>query len=48
MGAIQTVICALSVFIYLFGKAQRDFVNRHNLLKRLGLYPKSANTLVAA
>lgn len=48
MGAIQTAICVVSVFIYFFGKVQRDFMNRHNLLKWLGLYPKSVNLLAVA
>lgn len=48
MGAIQTAICLLSIFIYLFGKVQRDFMNRHNLLKWLGLYPKSVSNITVA
>lgn len=48
MGAIQTAICFISIFIYLFGKAQRDFMNRHNLLKWLGLYPKSVSNVAVA
>ncbi|KAI5846616.1 major facilitator superfamily domain-containing protein [Morchella snyderi] len=48
MGAIQTAICFLSIFIYFFGKVQRDFMSRHNLLKWLGLYPKSVSTVAVA
>ncbi|KAG0131090.1 major facilitator superfamily domain-containing protein [Tuber indicum] len=42
LGAIQTAVCVLSIPMYIFGKAQRDFMARHNLLKKWGLYPKSA------
>ncbi|PUU77106.1 major facilitator superfamily domain-containing protein [Tuber borchii] len=44
LGAIQTAVCVLSIPMYIFGKAQRDFMARHNLLKKWGLYPKSAET----
>ncbi|CUS08976.1 unnamed protein product [Tuber aestivum] len=42
LGAIQTAVCVLSIPMYIFGKAQRDLMARHNLLKKWGLYPKSA------
>ncbi|KAA8894039.1 major facilitator superfamily domain-containing protein [Sphaerosporella brunnea] len=39
IGAVQTAICALSAGMYVFGKVQREWVARVNLLKRAGLYP---------
>ncbi|RPA91821.1 MFS general substrate transporter [Choiromyces venosus 120613-1] len=44
LGAIQTAACVLSIPMYILGKAQRDLMARHNLLKKWGLYPKSAAT----
>ncbi|KAI5780506.1 hypothetical protein EDC01DRAFT_754105 [Geopyxis carbonaria] len=39
IGGVQGAICLLSVGMYVFGKVQRDFFARHNLLKMCGLYP---------
>ncbi|GAW18813.1 hypothetical protein ANO14919_082950 [Xylariales sp. No.14919] len=37
LGAVQIVICFLSVPMYIFGKRNRDFFHRHDLLKMFGL-----------
>lgn len=41
IGGIQTAICLSSIAMYRYGKVSRDFFNRHNLLKKFGLYPKT-------
>lgn len=41
IGAIQTVICASSVAMYVYGKVVRDYYARNNWLKMAGLYPKT-------
>jgi hypothetical protein len=47
IGAVQMAICAISVVMYIFGKVQREFMHQHNLLKWLGLWPKSISNGVA-
>ncbi|KUI57443.1 Protein HOL1 [Cytospora mali] len=37
IGAVQVVVCALSVPMYIFGKRNRSFFYRHDILKKLGL-----------
>ncbi|KAI1423047.1 major facilitator superfamily transporter [Xylaria sp. FL1777] len=37
LGAVQIVICLLSVPMYIFGKRNRDFFHRHDLLRMFGL-----------
>ncbi|GAP90502.1 putative major facilitator superfamily transporter [Rosellinia necatrix] len=37
LGAVQIVVCFLSVPMYIFGKRNRDFFHRHDLLEMFGL-----------
>ncbi|ROW04546.1 hypothetical protein VMCG_04962 [Cytospora schulzeri] len=37
LGAVQVVICMLSVPMYIFGKRNRSFFYRHDILQKLGL-----------
>ncbi|KAI0526126.1 major facilitator superfamily transporter [Xylaria bambusicola] len=37
IGAVQIVVCFLSVPMYIFGKRNRDFFHRYDLLKMCGL-----------
>ncbi|KAI0437814.1 major facilitator superfamily transporter [Xylaria telfairii] len=37
LGAVQIVVCFLSVPMYIFGKRNRDFFHRHDLLELVGL-----------
>ncbi|KAI5852016.1 major facilitator superfamily domain-containing protein [Tricharina praecox] len=45
IGAIQAVICVLSIGMYVYGKVQRDLVRRWNPLDRVGLYPKTVQAV---
>ncbi|KAH8815024.1 MFS transporter-like protein [Xylogone sp. PMI_703] len=38
IASIQVVICLLSIPMYIFGKRNRSFFHRHNILKMTGLY----------
>ncbi|KAI0966967.1 major facilitator superfamily transporter [Xylaria arbuscula] len=37
LGAVQIVVCFLTVPMYIFGKRNRDFFHRHDLLRMFGL-----------
>ncbi|TGJ88227.1 hypothetical protein E0Z10_g546 [Xylaria hypoxylon] len=37
LGAVQIVVCFLSIPMYIFGKRNRDFFHRHDLLRMFGL-----------
>ncbi|RDL36610.1 MFS general substrate transporter [Venustampulla echinocandica] len=40
ISSIQVVVCLLSIPMYVFGKRNRDFFHRHNILKLCGLMNK--------
>ncbi|KAI1304755.1 major facilitator superfamily transporter [Xylaria venustula] len=37
LGAVQIIVCFLTIPMYIFGKRNRDFFHRHDLLRMFGL-----------
>jgi hypothetical protein len=37
LGTVQLIVCLLSIPMYIYGKRNRSFWHRHDILKKLGL-----------